>query len=156
MSVQGVLTIGCLIVIEPELEIKRLCFALSEHGLKEFLLSESFQGILLNYDKFDVLWRNIQRRVIDESPVDILISEYTGDAEEIMEHFLNTIYLSKDRRLPSFLDEILLNLSKENDLRPIMNKIRVLLIKMKIKDNRIKQMKALKQLEVRDFLQTAE
>lgn len=65
---------------EPEPEIKRLCFTLYKHGLKDFLLTESFEGILLKYDKFDVIWRNIEKRVRNESAVNILVPGFTGHA----------------------------------------------------------------------------
>lgn len=72
---------------------------LYKHGLKEFLLSESFEGILLDYDRFDVMWRNIEKRVIEESPVNVLVPEYTGYAEETMQRFLNTILFIKGQKI---------------------------------------------------------
>lgn len=76
---------------EPEPEIKRLSFTSYNVGLKEFLLSESFEGTLLDYDRFDVMWKNIEQRVISESRIDVLVPGYTGYAEETMQRFLNSI-----------------------------------------------------------------
>jgi hypothetical protein len=56
---------------------------------------------------------------------------FTGHAEETMKRFLNVIYLSKDERLLPFLDGLLMELSKEKDLRPILDEI----------ENHLKQMK---------------
>jgi hypothetical protein len=138
---------------EPEPEIKRLCFTLYKRGLKKFLLTESFEGILLDYDRFDVMWGNIRQRVIEESRVNILVPGYTGYDEETMERFLNTIYLSKDRRLLPFLDQLLLELSNENDLRPIVGEIQTRLKQMKFNDSKIKGMKAFKQIMSREYFQ---
>jgi hypothetical protein len=121
--------------------------------LKKFLLGESFQEILLDYDRFDVMWRNIHQRVIEESPVNVLVPEYTGYAEETMQRFLNIIYLSKDRRLLPFLDQLLLQLSKQNDLRPILTEIQTSLKQMKFNAKRIKGMKAFKQITSREYFQ---
>jgi hypothetical protein len=126
---------------EPEPEIKRLCFTLYKHGLNDFLLGESFEGILLNYDRFDVLWKNIENRVRNESAVNILIPEYTGYAEDTMKRFLNVIYLSKDQRLLPFLDDLLIQFSKEKDLKPIIDELKRHLKQMKFDDKSIKQMR---------------
>ena len=139
---------------EPEPEVKRLCFTLYKRGLKKFLLSESFKGILLEYDKFDVMWKNIHQRVIEESKVNILVPGYTGYAEETMQRFLNTIYLSNDRRLLPFLDQLLQDLSKQNDLRPILDEIQTRLKQMKFSVKRITGMKAFKQITNKEYFQT--
>jgi hypothetical protein len=139
---------------EPEPEIKRLCFTLYKCGLKEFLLSESFKGILLDYDKFDLMWKNIEQRVISESSINILVPGYSGYAEQTLQRFLNTLYLSEDKRILSFLNQLLLELSKENDLRPIINELPARLKLMKFSTKRIKQMEFFKQISNREYFQT--
>jgi predicted nucleotide-binding protein len=125
---------------EPDARIKRLCYVLLKTGLERFLIGREIDLMLLKHD-LDMNWRNIHQRVVNESAVNILVPGYTGYAEETFKRLLNILFLTKDKRFLTLIDDVLLEFSADKNLDNHIADIRVALLDVGMDEKRISRMK---------------
>lgn len=112
--------------------IKRLYATLIKMKIAQFLISENFRLLLMEWNA-DEVWNAFDKQVRSESNVAILISGYTGYATDTLIRFLDYLYTTDNASfLLAFLDAAILKHFQESNSNKEIDELKERLKEMKL------------------------